>query len=96
MYARQFAWLKALRLHKYAPQLLGETLQRLPHLTIESLGQLGLTQGASKKLLSKVESADGNELPWSVPSGQDNPPPAKNIELTTETLVSEQMATSTV
>jgi len=59
--AKQFAWLKSVRLHKYAPQLVGTVLCRLPHLTADELASLGLTAGASKKLLTKA--GDG-VLPW--------------------------------
>ena len=57
------AWLKTLRLHKYAGQLVGDPLQRLHSLTMEDLATLGLTAGASKKLLSKSGPSDG-PLPW--------------------------------
>jgi hypothetical protein len=58
---RQCVWLKVVRLHKYAPQLVGSTLSRLPDLSLEELSGLGLTAGASKKLLTKAEDA---ALPW--------------------------------
>lgn len=63
---RQIVWLKVVRLHKYAPQLVGPMLSRLPHLSLEELSALGLTAGASKKLLTKAEDA---ALPWPTMEG---------------------------
>ncbi len=64
-YVQQFSWLKSLRLHKYAPQLLGDTLDNLCQMPEEAVRDLGLTAGASKKILSKI--AADSPIPWSTP-----------------------------
>ena len=62
---RRFWWLKRYRLHKYAPLFCSRSRAHMRALDTDSLLQLGLTNGASKKLLLKLDPAlRGAGPPW--------------------------------
>eukprot|EP00049_Salpingoeca_infusionum_P011145 m.192207 g.192207 ORF g.192207 m.192207 type:complete len:934 (-) comp14851_c1_seq5:3242-6043(-) len=65
-YLCQFLWLKARRLHKYLDKLSALSQPELATSSVEQLEAMGITQGASKKLIKAVESAmqDGDPVPW--------------------------------
>ena len=76
--AERFNWLKALRLHKYAPLFLQQDYDWFLQQDEPSLMGLGMTAGASKKLLVKI--TDDPTFPWrpaaeQQPSDDDAPTP---------------------
>eukprot|EP00041_Stephanoeca_diplocostata_P028589 m.820700 g.820700 ORF g.820700 m.820700 type:complete len:407 (-) comp23397_c0_seq9:349-1569(-) len=60
---RQTLWLKSLRLHKYAPLLVGKTKTWLQDTSEEEFTKMGLASGAIKKLKAKLAASDTNS-PW--------------------------------
>eukprot|EP00051_Salpingoeca_urceolata_P021311 m.332042 g.332042 ORF g.332042 m.332042 type:complete len:672 (+) comp19775_c3_seq1:4835-6850(+) len=58
--ARQLHWLKSLRLHKYAPLVVGHSISDLSKYDDESLKAKSVTTGAIKKLLSHFKTLP----PW--------------------------------
>eukprot|EP00042_Codosiga_hollandica_P038281 m.310177 g.310177 ORF g.310177 m.310177 type:complete len:785 (-) comp55349_c0_seq1:175-2529(-) len=66
LFIQQYAWLKLNRLHKYSPHLIGLTRTEILAFTESNLKDMGVTIGACKKFLMKVQAdKEANTLPWS-------------------------------